>query len=120
LSIAVGNAGPVAHQTPGIHELAQEIDCRNVVTRSQLYDLLPLSEQKWIRVDNQTVYFLLGMHCEGRLNFTFIAGVQYSDLQTERARCGLHIVRLRQTHWKFRIDQYSERARIRYKLVGKL
>ena len=34
-----------------------------------MYDLLPLSEQKWVRVDKQSIDFLPGEACEDRVDF---------------------------------------------------
>ena len=39
------------------------------MTRSKLYDLLPLSEQKWVRVDKQRIDFLPGDVREGSRQF---------------------------------------------------
>src|ERR1700730_4709535 len=75
----------IAHQTPGIDELAQKIERRNFVTRRKLYDLLALSVQKWVRVDKQSIGFLPGEACEDRVDFAFSAGVPHSELQTESA-----------------------------------
>jgi len=95
--------GSIAHQAPSIDELAQKIERRNFVTRRKLYDLLPLSEQKWVRADKQSIDFLPGKTCEDR-NFVFGAGVQHCELQPKRVGRSLHIVRLGQGQRKFRIN----------------
>jgi len=58
----------------------------NFVTRRKLHDLLPLSEQKWVGGDNQRTDFISGENREGCVDFTFITGNQYRDVQTERVR----------------------------------
>src|SRR5258708_39016627 len=76
LSIAIGDIGAVAHQTTGLDEFPQKIDRGNLVMCSQPNELVALPEQKRVCGDNQRVSILLDEGCEGRVDFTFRAGVQ--------------------------------------------
>ena len=75
----------------------------NFVTRRKLHDLLPLSEQKWVGGDNQSSDFISGENRKGRVDFTFIAGIQHRDVQPDRVRRNLQIAYLGHGRRKFRI-----------------
>ena len=89
LSISVVDIGAVAHQATSVDELTQKIDSRNHVTRGQPYELIPLPEQKRVRADNQSAVSLRDNGCEGRVDFTFGAGVQNVDVYSEWPRSTL-------------------------------
>jgi hypothetical protein len=90
------------------------------VTRRKPYDLLALSEQKWVGVDDESTDLIPGESREGCVDFSFITGVQHRDVQTERERRSPQVAYLGQGQWKLRIGQCCQPAGVGHKQMGKL
>ena len=90
------------------------------MTRGQSHELVTLAKQKRVRADNQSAIFLLDNGCEGRVDFTFGAGIQDVDVYSKRARSMLHFPRLGRRTRKSWIDEHRNGGGSGCKLVNKV
>src|SRR5215468_9107709 len=88
------------------------------MARGQSRELVTLSKQKRIRSDHQSANFLLDEVCEGRVDFTFGAGVEHINPYSEGVRSVVHSTRFRQRGRKVRIDKHRKGAGLGYELTN--
>src|SRR5436305_9213345 len=80
LTICIGNAGPVAHQSAGSDVLAQDIDRGNSMSGRQRDNPFPLRGQERADADVQRGSPTLYERCKGGLDLAVAAGVEDFDL----------------------------------------
>src|SRR5262245_58505193 len=89
--IGFGPARSIAFETASRHELASLIDRRHALPCRQSHELFGTTIKKLAGSDDERVCPQLGQSCKRRTDFSFCAGIQDMDLQTERACRLLHV-----------------------------
>src|SRR5262249_55081491 len=84
------------------------------MARCQPRELVTLSKQKRIRSDHQSANFLLDEVCEGRVDFTFGAGVEHTHFYRGGGRSLVLSARFPQRGRKVRIDNHRKGAGLGY------
>src|SRR5262245_64903706 len=74
---------------------AHWVHCRQCIPRCKRGQLRAPIEIECISSDDSGIQALLCEACESGINFFFVAGVLYLDLQCQRARSRLYVVQFR-------------------------